>query len=136
MTETMRKVLILDDDEAIRESLAEFFEDRGWQVLPVATAEEAFDIVEREEPNSAIVDIRLPGMDGNAFIRAVCRSHPRLSCVVCTGSPEYRLPDDVAAMSQVSENVFSKPVKDMGELEETLRLQIDKSKEKMSNNQG
>lgn len=122
----MQTVLILDDDESVRESLVDFFEDRDWRVLPAATAEEAFKILEHEKPHCAVVDIRLPGMDGNAFMRAVSKTHPDLACVICTGSPEYRPPDDVVAFSQVSEEVFAKPVTDLAEVAEALGRQIEK----------
>ncbi len=126
MSEQTQMVLILDDDDAVRESLMDFFEDRGWRVLSAATAEDALNLLAHEEPDGAVVDIRLPGMDGNALIRAVSSTRPTLACVICTGSPEYRTPKDVAALSQVSEKVFAKPVANLIELEDEVRLQIEK----------
>ena len=124
MSEHVRAVLILDDDEVVRESLADYFEDRGWRALRAATAEQALELVTREAPDAAVVDIRLPGMDGNAFIRAVSETHPTLACVICTGSPEYGTPADVAGLAQVSHKVFGKPVMDLGELERAITRQI------------
>ena len=125
MSEFTRAVLILDDDDTVRESLAGFFEDRGWRVLSAATAEEARDVLSRESPAGAVVDIRLPGMDGNEFMRAASATHPRLAYVICTGSPEYLPPADIAALPQVSENVFTKPVVDLSTLEQELCRQIE-----------
>ncbi|NLS91946.1 MAG: response regulator [Planctomycetaceae bacterium] len=125
MSEQAYTVLILDDDEAVRESFRDYFEDLGWQVWVAPTAEEAFDLLERQTLDAAVVDIRLPGMDGNAWLRAVREVHPRLACVVCTGSPEYRQPTDITVSPQVSERVFFKPVPDLDELAETLRRQIE-----------
>ncbi len=126
MSEQTQAVLILDDDEAVRESFMYHFEDHGWRVLPAATAEEALDVLGRETPAGAVVDIRLPGMDGNDFIREVCRRNISMACVICTGSPQYRPPDDIAALPQVSEKMFAKPVVDLAELEEALRRQLEK----------
>ncbi len=126
MSEPTRAVLILDDDEIVRQSLTGFFEDRGWRVLSTGTAEEARDLLKRESPEGAVVDIRLPGMDGNEFMRAASGTHPRLACVICTGSPEYRPPTAVAALPQVSEKVFAKPVADLRTLERELCRQIEK----------
>lgn len=122
----MKIVLILDDDDAVRESFVNFFEDRNWRVLPARTAEEALEVLQSEAPDGAIVDIRLPGMDGAMFIREVSGTHPTLACVLCTGSPEYRPPDDVAEAPQVYAKVIAKPVAEMIELEKALRLQIEK----------
>ncbi len=127
MSEQRQIVLVLDDDSAVRESLSDFFEDRGWRVLPAATAEEALNLLACETPNGAVVDIRLPGMDGNEFIREVCQRNINMAYVFCTGSPKYHPPADIVALPQVSEQVFAKPVMDMSELEDALRQQIEKS---------
>ena len=119
-------VLILDDDEAIRESFVDFFEDRGWNVLSTGTAEAALGLAAHTRPDGAIVDIRLPGMDGILFICTVSRIYPTMACVICTGSPEYYPPDDVVSLPQVSKKVYTKPVANLIALEETLRGQIKK----------
>ncbi len=119
-------VLILDDDDAVRESFAYHFEDQGWRIVAAATAEEALTMMRDETPDGAIVDIRLPGMGGNDFIRAALIKHPTLACVICTGSPEYLPPGDILAMPQVSRRIFGKPVLDLTEIEEALRRQIEK----------
>jgi DNA-binding NtrC family response regulator len=126
MSEKAQTVLILDDDEVVRESLVNFFEDREWRVLSAVTAEDALDTLKHESADGAIVDIRLPGMNGDAFMRAVGEAHPTLACVICTGSPEYRTPKTVAALPQVSEKMFTKPVPDLAALEDELHRQIEK----------
>ncbi len=45
-------MLILDDDEAVRESLMYHFEDRGWRVLPAAMVEGAFDVLAYKCPTT------------------------------------------------------------------------------------
>ncbi len=134
MIEKTKTVLILDDEFDVRNSLVNFFEDRDWIVFPAETAEDAIDILTKESPDCAVVDNRLPGMDGNAFIRTVSETHPTLVCVVCTGSLEYHLPMDVAALPQMSEIVFSKPLRDLARLEDELCQQIKKRKAKDKNN--
>jgi len=124
----MKSVLILDDDAAVRESLMDFFEDREWRVLPACSAEEALAELEYEAPHGAVVDIRLPGMDGNAFILEAARKCPAMACVIVTGSPEYRPPEDVVETSEVSASVFAKPVTDLISLEEALLRKIKKSR--------
>lgn len=126
MSEQMQTVLILDDDEVVRESLVGFFEDREWRVMPAETAEKALEMLQQELPDCAIVDIRLPGMDGNMLIRKVSKMYPTLACVICTGSPEYHPPDDVGALAQVSEQIIAKPVTDLAALEKAVCLQIKK----------
>lgn len=125
MTEPSRTVLILDDDDAVRESLAHFLEDRGWQVSPAESAEQALQLLTESVPECAIVDIRLPGIDGNEFLRIVNRRYPNLACVICTGSPEYSTPEDILAFDQVSTTIFTKPVRNLGDIEYALLTQMD-----------
>ena len=50
-------MLILDDDQAVRESLVDYFNDQEWRVLSAATAEEALKVLERETAAGAVMDI-------------------------------------------------------------------------------
>ncbi len=131
MTKQTQLLLILDDDNAVRESFVYFFEDRGWKVMSANNAEVALELVTDNIPDGAIVDIRLPGMDGNSFIYAMNKTHPNVACVICTGSPEYHLPSNISILPQVSDKVFDKPVEDIGELEDELLSLIQKCKDKM-----
>lgn len=120
--------MVLDDNDAVRESLEAFFEDRRGLVFPAATAEEALEILQSEKPDGATVDIRLPGMDGNDFLRKASELQPNIACVIITGSPEYRLPDDIGSMPHVAALVFAKPVSDLDALECTLRRHVEACK--------
>lgn len=130
MNEQMKTILIIDDEEIVRESFAYHFEDRLWRCIMAESGEEALDILEEASPHCAIVDIRMGGMDGNAFIREAHLKRPQMVCVICTGSPEYVIPDDVRKLPTVSNLVFNKPVTKMAELEgELLRLMAGIKKE-------
>ncbi|MHC4886608.1 MAG: response regulator [Planctomycetota bacterium] len=120
MDNPTKTVLVLDDDEVVRESLVFFFEDCGWTPLCAETAEEALEILSTTRTDGAIVDIRLPGMDGNGFIRKAKALHPTLACIICTGSPEYDIPEDLQRLPGVSQQVFAKPVRGLKKLEEEL----------------
>lgn len=123
-----RSVLVLDDEVVVRESLADFFEDRGWRVWQAASAEAALDLLASESPGGVLVDIRLPGMRGDAFIREAHRLHPALAFVIVTGSPE--LCRGGAGKTYVQDlpatfpRIFEKPITDLAELERTLAQHI------------
>jgi len=125
----MKTILILDDEQTVRESFADYFEDRLWRPVQAESAEEALKMLENETPIAAVVDVRLPGMDGNDFIREVCRRNIRMASVICTGSPEYTVPNDLVALSCVSNHLFKKPITDLADLEKDI-LRVIKRIEK------
>ena len=119
----MNSILILDDEAAVRQSLVDHFEDRCWRTLEAGSAEEAVKLLGLEQPDAAIVDIRLPGMDGNDFIRQLNQRSTSMVFVICTGSPEYLVPIDLQQLPNVSSRLIKKPVTNLDELEaELLRL--------------
>ena len=125
MSTEMRSVLVVDDEPFIRQSFVDFFEDRLWQALPAESGEEALEAVRRESPQCAIVDIRLGGMDGDAFIREAVKMNPKMAFVICTGSPEYGVPADLLALPSVCNHIYLKPVTNIAELEQGLLQMMD-----------
>ena len=113
----MKKILILDDEQAVRQSFLDYFEDHLWQTIQAESAEDALMMLQDERPQAAIVDVRLPGMDGIEFIRQLCNRELVIACVICTGSPEFDLPADFHDLAIVSNIIFKKPVSDLAELE-------------------
>ena len=63
------RVLIVDDETLIASSLKVFLEDEGFLVAVAGSGEQALEIIKREvDFDACIMDMRLPGMDGNAAI--------------------------------------------------------------------
>jgi DNA-binding response OmpR family regulator len=58
------KVLVVDDEEQIRELLREFLIGAGYEVLVAANGEEAIEVAQRERPHLILLDIRMPELDG------------------------------------------------------------------------
>lgn len=120
MKEPIKTVLILDDEAFVRQSFVDYFEDHLWRTLQAQSGELALALLEEESPAGAIVDIRLPGMNGDAFIRETYRKKPNMAFVICTGSPLYEIPNDLLELPSVSAHIFKKPVIDMAGLENNL----------------
>jgi UDP-3-O-[3-hydroxymyristoyl] N-acetylglucosamine deacetylase len=59
-----KKVLVVDDEERVVQSIAGVLEDEGFQVASAKSGEEAIGIFQQEKPDVALVDIWMPGMDG------------------------------------------------------------------------
>ena len=78
------RVLLIDDDEWIRDSLCLFFENEGWHLIALETAEEAIELLKNETYEIIITDYRLPGMDGLTFLRQIQAIQPRAMKILIT----------------------------------------------------
>jgi len=107
------RVLIVEDEPSVRYSLAGFLEDYNFDVLTAETAEEALELMAEEPCHVAIVDIRLPGIDGNALILKAHEIIPDMRFIIYTGSIDYRLSEDLKRIGTKPEHVFSKPQQDL-----------------------
>jgi len=123
MTNGPRHFLILDDEESIRQSIAAYMEDEGYIVFQAASGEEALNIVRNHRIDEAVVDIRLPGMDGNTFMIEAREIMPAIKFVVHTGSADYIPPDAVKALGITRKRVMIKPAGDLKILKDALRDQ-------------
>ena len=78
------KILLVDDDEWIRDSLSLFFEAEGCNLRTFETAEEAMEAVTQQAYDIVISDYKLPGMDGLEFLRRVKEKQPNAFEILIT----------------------------------------------------
>ncbi len=78
-------VLVVDDEEGIRESLSDILEDEGYEVITSETAEEALKIIRENNPDLIFLDIWLPGMDGLQALKEIKEVNPELTVVMISG---------------------------------------------------
>lgn len=112
----MARVLIVDDEGSVRANLAAYLEDDGLEVDTASSGEAALDRAEEHRPDVCVMDMRLPGIDGNDTIRAMHVRYPQMLFVIHTATAEYALPDDLRRLGITDRQVFRKPVTDMAPL--------------------
>lgn len=117
-------ILVLDDDKHVRESLAMQLEDEGFTVFEAASAEDALALLATRPFDLVIVDLRLPGMYGTEFIDVARGQWYDLKFIIYTGSPEFRIPADLAGENAVSNAVFLKPLSDSESLISEIRRML------------
>jgi two-component system nitrogen regulation response regulator GlnG len=78
------KLLVVDDEQSICWGLTRLGESLGHEVVAAASAEQAFDEVERQRPDAVILDVRLPGMDGLSAIEQFRRQLGSVPIIVIT----------------------------------------------------
>lgn len=120
------KILLVDDEKSLLNNLARFFEDEGYSVLIANNGEEAIDILSKEQVDGAIVDMRLPGIDGNEVIVQAHRLQPAIKFIIHTGSTNYFLPTTLRDLGVVEEQIHIKPVADLASLSEHMQRLIQR----------
>ncbi len=79
------RILVIDDDAAIRDSLRMILEYQGYSVMLAATGEEGAALVEREAPDLVFLDIKMPGMDGLEVLQRITHLTDVTPIVVMSG---------------------------------------------------
>jgi two-component system nitrogen regulation response regulator NtrX len=79
------RVLIVDDDASIREALGRILDYEDYDVHAAANGAEALEILAERRLDLALLDIKMPGMDGLELLERIKKSHPDLVCVMVSG---------------------------------------------------
>ena len=82
------KVLVIDDDPSICKTVGLLLEDHGYSPRPYTDPEEAIAAAEEESFQIALVDLRMPTMDGVEVVERLKRIDDRMSCIVMTAYPD------------------------------------------------
>src|ERR1700729_2398526 len=85
--EPKSRILIVDDDVSVAESLGLIFEGRGYDVRRAYSAEDAIDLVAEWQPDAAILDVMLPRMSGIELARAMGTAIPTCPVLLVSGHP-------------------------------------------------
>jgi DNA-binding response OmpR family regulator len=114
-------ILIIEDELYIRDSLADYFVDEGYAVDVASSGEEALKLLNKQQFNIYIVDIRLSGMDGVQAIQKIKKIDPTATFFVFTGSLEFQITQDLASLGLTEEHVIYKPVNDLSVISDKIK---------------
>ena len=120
------RILVVDDDENIRKVLTKILEDEGYTVESVGTAKEAIEITKRKFYNLALIDIRLPDMEGVKLLTKIRDTTPKMRKIIITGYPTLK--NAVEAVNKGADAYIMKPF-DMKELLSKIKEQLKKQRE-------
>ena len=84
-------LLIVDDEEGIRETLSGIFEDEGYIVTAVASGEEALGVLREQSPDLVLLDVWLSGIDGIQILQEIKKTSPNLPVVMISGHGNIEL---------------------------------------------
>jgi len=116
------RILIVDDDETIRTTMKAILEDEGYLVDLASTGEEAIQLTMKTTYNIALLDIRLPDMEGVELLKLMRDSVPRTRKVMVTGYPSMQ--NAIAALNKNADAYLLKPL-DNEKLLNLVKEQLD-----------
>lgn len=127
-------ILIVDDDPSIRKTLAAILEEKGYDVEAVETGEEALEKSRTRFYNLALLDIRLPDMDGVKLLTEMKETKPKMVKIMLTGYPS--LQNAVEALNKGANAYIIKPV-DIDKMLATIKDHLNRQRkaQKMTQDQ-
>jgi DNA-binding NtrC family response regulator len=125
------RILIVDDDESIRDTMKAILKDDGFVVDLAATGSEAIQKTKEKAYNIALLDIRLPDMDGVELLKLMKDTVPRIRKIMVTGYPSMQ--NTIDALNKNADAYLVKPV-DLEKLLTTVKeqLQLQENERKFS----
>src|SRR2546428_500735 len=107
MPDSSKHVLLVEDEGALRQAVAEQLADRGYQVVQADSGETAIARLADFAFDIIITDLRLPGVDGSVVLEAAVQRYPEIIAIVVTGYGTVK--DAVEAIKRGAWDFVSKP---------------------------
>ncbi len=115
------RILVVDDDETIRTTMKVILQDEGYQVDLAASGKEAIQKTQEKSYNIALLDIRLPDMEGVELLKLLKDGIPRTRKIMVTGYPSMQ--NAISALNKNADAYLLKPV-DVEKLLSTVKEQL------------
>jgi len=113
-------VLLVDDESAVCDTLNDYLEDYGFNISSVGNSKEAIEILSEEKFDIALIDMRLPYMDGDTLILKAHELQPDLRFLIHTGSAAYEVTKELYKIGIRKKHVFFKPIKDLSLIRDAI----------------
>jgi DNA-binding NtrC family response regulator len=117
------RILVIDDDESVRTTAAAILEVEGYEVDTAENGKEAIEKSNTDLYRVALIDFRLPDMDGTELLTALRETTPKIAKIMVTGYPTVQ--NAIECVNKHADAYFVKPV-DYEKLLNTIRDLIQK----------
>lgn len=131
MHKTSATLLIIDDDDVVRASLAAYLEDSGFEVLQACNGLQGLDVFQQAHPDLMICDLRMPQVDGLELIRRINALGIEVPVIVVSGAGVMN--DAVEALRLGAADYLIKPLEDLAVLEHSVRRALDRYRLRQEN---
>ena len=116
-------LMIVDDEETIRESLSRHFRFLGYDVETACNGVEALEVLAHRRTEVVISDIKMPEMDGIDLLRQIRGLYPMTHIIMMTGY--VTLDNALACMRLGADTCVFKPLEDLSELESAVERALE-----------
>jgi len=120
------RILVIDDDEGIRKVVAEALKSEGYSVDTASNGKQAVEKSRTNFYNLALIDIRLPDMEGTKLLTSMKQTTPEMIKIILTGYPA--LQNAIDAVNKGAHGYLVKPI-NMDELLRTVEEHMKKQSE-------
>jgi len=119
------KILIIDDDPQVRDGMAVYLEDSGFEVHQAQDGREGLELFKEIEPDVVLCDLRMPGFDGMQVLQALAEIGIHTSLIVVSGAGG--MDDVVNALRLGATDYLIKPVSNLEVLEHSVRRGLERT---------
>ena len=120
------KVLIVDDEQGIRDNFRDYLEDLGYEVCQAADGGEGLEVFAREEPDLVLTDLCMPQMRGADLVTRIRALSPATPIVVVSGSADMR--EAIESLRNGASDYVVKPVLEAVELDVVIRRNLESAR--------
>ncbi|MBU6482912.1 MAG: response regulator [Nitrospirae bacterium] len=105
----MAKILVIDDEQGIRDLLDTLLRRKGYDVVVAESGRKGLELFRRERPDVIVLDLKMPGMDGLTVLQEVRRVDPKQLVIILTGvgTPEVEQQVRALGVTEFVEKEFS-----------------------------
>jgi sigma-B regulation protein RsbU (phosphoserine phosphatase) len=121
-----RKILLIDDDRIVRESIAAYLEDSGFSVIETDDGQKGFELFLDAKPDLVISDLRMPKIDGLSLLRKISERQTDIPAPIIVISGAGGMNDVVEALRTGACDYIVKPIVDMKVLEHSIQHCLDR----------
>ena len=126
------KLLVVDDEQRFLFTAEKILKRQGFEVFIAESGQQALALLETNDAQVAILDVKMPGMDGIYTLKEIKRRYPYLDVIMLTG--HATVPSAVEAMQMGASDYLMKPVA-MDQLIKKVREMVDRKTKNDSTNQ-
>ncbi|MBI4004390.1 MAG: response regulator [Candidatus Omnitrophica bacterium] len=117
------KIVAIDDEMEFTKTLDQFFSTRGYEVHVAMTGTSGVELVDYHKPDVVLVDLKLPGLDGDEILKHIRRTHPSTKVIVITAYNDGgKTRDRLLTLGAFAH--FDKPISSLRDLADAVKRAV------------